>query len=142
MEKQLNQILADLVVEYHKLQNFHWYVKGHGFFTMHAALEAYYEDMRADIDEIAECLLQINHEPKATLKEYLEIASIAEAEGKFRGADEILKEVHKDFDHLLGEIRTLKRGAEEKGLKRVDILADKLLEKYSKKVWMLRQSQM
>ena len=28
MEKKLNHLLADLVVEYHKLQSFHWYLKG------------------------------------------------------------------------------------------------------------------
>ena len=28
MEKELNKLLADLVVEYHKLQSFHWYLKG------------------------------------------------------------------------------------------------------------------
>ena len=27
METKLNQLLADFVVEYHKLQTFHWYVK-------------------------------------------------------------------------------------------------------------------
>ena len=32
MEKELNKLLADLVVEYHKLQSFHWYLKGYHFF--------------------------------------------------------------------------------------------------------------
>lgn len=32
MLESLNQFLADLVVEYHKLQNFHWYVAGMDFF--------------------------------------------------------------------------------------------------------------
>ena len=36
METKLNQLLADFVVEYHKLQTFHWPVKGKGFFTVHA----------------------------------------------------------------------------------------------------------
>lgn len=29
MEKLLNKLLADLVVEYHKLQSYHWYLKGY-----------------------------------------------------------------------------------------------------------------
>ena len=33
MEKLLNKLLADLVVEYHKLQHFHWYVKGGELFN-------------------------------------------------------------------------------------------------------------
>ena len=43
METKLNQLLADFVVEYHKLQTFHWYVKGKDFFTVHAKLEEYYD---------------------------------------------------------------------------------------------------
>ena len=35
MEKELNKLLADLVVEYHKLQSFHWYLKGYHFFDDH-----------------------------------------------------------------------------------------------------------
>ena len=31
METKLNQLLADFVVEYHKTQTFHWYVKGKRF---------------------------------------------------------------------------------------------------------------
>ena len=36
MEKKLNALLSDLVVEYHKLQSFHWYLKGSHFFDDHA----------------------------------------------------------------------------------------------------------
>ena len=45
MEKKLNLLLADLVVEYHKLQNFHWYVKGKSslmIFDKHANLKYKY----------------------------------------------------------------------------------------------------
>ena len=38
MEKELNKLLADLVVEYHKLQSFHWYLKGYHFFDDHKKL--------------------------------------------------------------------------------------------------------
>ena len=37
MEKLLNKLLADLVTEYHKLQHFHWYVKGGDFFQAKSA---------------------------------------------------------------------------------------------------------
>ena len=42
MEIKWNHLLADLIVEYHKLQNFHWYVKSKDFFTVHAKLDEYY----------------------------------------------------------------------------------------------------
>ena len=50
MEKKLNLLLADLVVEYHKLQNFHWYVKGKSLFTLHGKLEELYNSVNKSID--------------------------------------------------------------------------------------------
>ena len=76
MEKQLNQLLSNLVVEYHKLQNFHWYVKGKDFFPVHAKLEELYDYVNEAVDEVAEHLLMIGGKPKASLKEFLEAASI------------------------------------------------------------------
>ena len=40
----LAQLLADLQVYYTNLRNFHWNVKGHRFFTMHAKFEEFYND--------------------------------------------------------------------------------------------------
>ena len=59
MVEKLNHFLADLVVEYHKLQNFHWYVKGPDFFTVHAKLEEYYDYISDAVDEVAEKILMI-----------------------------------------------------------------------------------
>lgn len=53
MDKQLNKLLADLVVEYHKLQSYHWYIKGKDFFTVHAKLEELYNGVNKAIDEVA-----------------------------------------------------------------------------------------
>ena len=52
MDKQLNKLLADLVVEYHKLQSYHWYIKGKDFFTVHAKLEELYNGVNKAIDEV------------------------------------------------------------------------------------------
>ncbi len=70
METKLNQLLADFVVEYHKLQTFHWYVKGKDFFTVHAKLEEYYDHVNENIDEVAEHILMLNMKPLASLQEF------------------------------------------------------------------------
>ena len=54
MEKQLNELLADVVVESHKMLNYHWYVKGINFQTMHLKTEQFYHDFVKMSDEIAE----------------------------------------------------------------------------------------
>ena len=83
METKLNQLLADFVVEYHKLQTFHWYVKGKDFFTVHAKLEEYYDHVNENIDEVAEHILMLNMKPLASLQEFLKVSSITEAHGEF-----------------------------------------------------------
>ncbi|WP_407705776.1 ferritin-like domain-containing protein, partial [Absicoccus porci] len=41
----MNQLLSSLEVFYHKLQAYHWYVKGLNFFTLHTQLESYYDQI-------------------------------------------------------------------------------------------------
>lgn len=98
---KLNHLLANLVVEYHKLQNFHWYVKGADFFTVHAKLEDYYNNINKAVDEVAESILMLDGKPMASLKDFMANASIKEADAEFMKSDKILDEVVKDFNLLL-----------------------------------------
>lgn len=68
MEKELNALLSDLVVEYHKLQSFHWYLKGSHFFDDHAKLESFYDEIAEAVDAVAEAMLQQKLRPESTLK--------------------------------------------------------------------------
>lgn len=82
LEQVLNQQIANLNVLYVKIHNYHWYVKGNNFFTLHVKFEELYNEVALKMDEIAERLLAIKGNPAATLKEYLELATIQEASGK------------------------------------------------------------
>ena len=42
---------SGIEVEYHKLQNFHWYVKEKDFFTVHSKLEEYYDGISDMADD-------------------------------------------------------------------------------------------
>ena len=81
MESKLNALLANLTVEYHKLQNQHWYVAGSDFFQAHAQLEELYDGLLSAIDDVAELLLQLGGKPIASLAEVLSTADIAERYG-------------------------------------------------------------
>ncbi|MCL1632818.1 DNA starvation/stationary phase protection protein [Sporolactobacillus sp. CPB3-1] len=74
----LNQQVANYGLFYTKLHQFHWYVKGHNFFTLHVKFEELYDQTTLILDDIAERLLQIGGEPYATLQEFLEHASLKE----------------------------------------------------------------
>lgn len=82
LEQVLNRQVANLNILYVKLHNYHWYVKGEQFFSLHEKFEELYDDVTLKMDEVAERLLSIKGSPAATLKEYLEIGTIQEATGK------------------------------------------------------------
>ena len=141
MEKLLNQYLADLVLEYHKLQNFHWYAKGRDFFVVHAKLEELYDGINEAIDQVAEAILMDGGRPLATLKDFLANARIKEAEAKDITSDEIFKEVFADFTYLLNASKEIKAAADELANYNVSAMMDSYIGEYTKMLWMIRSLQ-
>lgn len=139
MEKQLNNFLADLVVEYHKLQNFHWYVKGKDFFTVHAKLEELYNGINNAIDEVAENILMIEGKPLASLKDFLKHASIKESKMEHIQSKEVFKEVLADFNYLLTSVKEIKKEADEKEIYIISALMDEYIKQFTKSIWMISQ---
>jgi starvation-inducible DNA-binding protein len=140
MENQLisvlNKQIANWSVLYTKLHNYHWYVKGGQFFTLHVKFEEFYNEAGLHVDELAERLLAIGGKPAATMKEYLEMSSIKEASGN-ESADEMVQSVINDFSIIIGE---LKEGMSYAGEVNDETTGDMLLAIHSgleKHVWML-----
>ena len=113
MIEKLNKLLSDLNVFYRKLQNYHWNVKGHDFFTIHAKLEEYYNEVNEQIDEIAEHILILNGQPLGTMKDYINTSDIEEAKNEKITSQEIFTEVIKDLEKLLGDVKQIKKCADE-----------------------------
>jgi len=97
--KVLNQQVANWTVAFTKLHNFHWYVKGPNFFSLHTKFEELYDEASQYIDDLAERILATGGNPVATLKESLELSIIEEA-GKGYKAEEMVEELLKDFDNI------------------------------------------
>ncbi len=140
MIKKLNNYLADLVVFYHKLQNFHWYVKGSSFFTVHAKLEELYDEISENIDEVGEKILMLNAKPDGNLKTFLQNSNIQEAANEFLSSDEIIKQLLKDYEYLLNSTKAIKESADEENNYLISAFIDTQIEKFSKTIWMLKQS--
>lgn len=136
---KLNHLLANFVVEYHKLQNFHWYIKGSDFFTVHAKLEDYYNDINKAVDEVAESILMLEGKPLASLKDFAANASIKEAEAQFIKSDIILAEVEKDYSLLLAEVIEIKKAADAEENFIISAMMDDYIKNFTKAVWMLKQ---
>lgn len=138
--KSLNEFLADLNVFYRKLQNYHWNIKGEDFFVIHEKLEEYYEDINTQIDEIAEHILILGHQPIGTMKGYLEISKITEAEDKKIQTNAVLNETVEDLNTLKHKAIEIKKIADDNCLYETSSLMDEYMSNYAKKIWMLNQT--
>ena len=140
MIAELNQLLADLNVFYRKLQNYHWNIEGKDFFIIHSKLEEYYNEVNKSIDEVAEFILCKNEQPLGTMKDYLEITKITEAENKKVGSEVVFDELIKDFCYLLKNVKVIKKEAEKIEDDATSAFMDEFILDYNKKLWMLNQS--
>lgn len=136
----LNVFLADLNVFFRKLQNYHWYIEGEDFFVLHEKLEEYYEEVYKQIDEVAEHLLMMNCEPLATMKSYLQNATLVEAENKEVKKEEVFSVLINDFTHLMQEAKDIKKQADEKQIVETSSFIDEMISDFNKKIWMLKQT--
>ena len=142
MENKINIFLSDLITEYHKLQNYHWYVKGAEFFNVHAKLEEYYDAFLEVIDEVAETMLMNDLKPVASMKQFLEITSIKEANVEYVTADKVLNDILADFEHLKKSSIEIKELADSEGNYQISGLMDGYISNFAKNIWMLKQFMM
>lgn len=133
----VNKQIANWTVLYVKLHNFHWYVKGQQFFTLHTKFEELYTEASLHIDELAERLLSLGGQPVATMKGCLEQASVKEAAGN-ETAEKMVETTVSDFKIMIQELKDGMKLAEEVN---DETTGDMLLAIHSsleKHVWMLQ----
>lgn len=138
LEQSLNEFLADLNVFYRKLQNYHWNAQGRDFFRTHEKLEELYNEVNESIDEIGEHILILGGQPLGTLKDYLAVSTIQEAENKKVKSDEIYRNLITDFEALLKKSTEIKEEADKENDYATSALIDNYILNYGKHLWMLR----
>lgn len=136
LEKQLNLQIANWTVLYTKLHNFHWFVKGPNFFTLHEKFEELYNEAAGYIDELAERLLAIGGKPVATLQESLSAASLSEAKGG-ETPEAMVEAIIADFATLQVELKQGMEAAEEAQDEATGDLLLGILSALEKHNWML-----
>ena len=135
----LNKFLSELEIMSVKLQNYHWNVQGHNFFIIHNKLEEFYDEIREQIDEIAEHILAKGYEPLGTMKDFISNSEIVEAKNEKIKSEELLKIVTQDFNTLYKKVVEIKKSAEKVEDYETSALIDDYLRDYSKKLWMLNE---
>nr|WP_295971010.1 DNA starvation/stationary phase protection protein [uncultured Bacillus sp.] len=136
IQQNLNVQIADWSVIYTKLHRFHWYVKGPAFFTLHAKFEELYNAAGLTVDQLAERLLAIGGLPIATMKEYLETASIQETANETKSTDMIGTLVN-DYSKIKEGLVQLAELAESQNDTITNDLAIGLIEQIDTNLWML-----
>ncbi|MNB67738.1 DNA protection during starvation protein 1 [compost metagenome] len=132
----LNRQTANWTLLGIKLHNYHWFVTGPQFFTLHEKFEEFYNEAAGYVDELAERLLAIGGKPAATIKEYLALSSLQEATGG-ESAKDMVAALVKDFGVLVEESKALIGLAEESGDQPTADLLIGIRSTLEKHVWML-----
>ena len=135
--EHLDQHLADLHVLYTKLHNYHWFVQGPAFFTLHEKLEELYDGVAEEIDAVAERILMIGHSPTASLSAYLKKAKLKEADNVGIAGQEVATSLLADYSELVKGLRAGIAAAQEAN---DEVSADLMigsLSGYEKVIWML-----
>lgn len=133
----LNREVANLGVFYIKLHNYHWLVKGPQFYQLHELFEKLYDEMTEHMDVVAERILMLEDKPLATLKEFLQVATIKEATGNETnmGMVEVTLNDLKLLDKELNEAIKLAQDLEDEVT--VDLLLG-IKSSFQKHIWMLK----
>ena len=135
--EKLNLYLVNLNVLYRKVQNYHWNVVGKGFFTIHTKLEEFYDKINEQVDDVAERILSIGARPYGTLKDYLELTTIKEAENKEISVHDVLVSVKADFESMLTLVKEIKVAADDENDYGTSAMLDEYISEYEKNLWML-----
>ena len=136
LNNQLNELVATWSVLYTKLHNYHWYVNGPSFFTLHTKFEELYNEVTLNLDEVAERILSRGGKPVATLKEHLEISLIEEATGN-EVTEEMVESTIEDFKTIMKALKKAMDTAAEEGDDRTEDLLNANYQSLEKHTWML-----
>ncbi len=133
---KLNLLIADSLVFYTKLHNYHWNIKGLQFLSLHEKTESYYTHFSTVFDDLAERALQLGEKPVVTLKKILEITRLQEESSHDFSANQVVSNILRDFEHFLKEFKELSSIAGD------DVTttnyADDQIAFLEKEMWMMR----
>ncbi|CAG7645629.1 DNA starvation/stationary phase protection protein [Paenibacillus allorhizosphaerae] len=137
LQQLLNGQVANWAMLYIKIHQYHWYVKGPHFYTLHQKFEELYKEVDQYMDKIAERILALGGSPVSTTKEILASATIKEDKPGL-DAEQMVAKLTADYELLIDEMGLAMQVAEEHG---DDGTADMLLgmrTSLETHVWMLK----
>lgn len=137
MSKKLDLYLANLAVNYVKLHNLHWNVIGKTFKQVHEYLEEMYDEATESFDTVAEYQKMVGEYPNASLKSYLEIATIKELDSKDYNTKEIFEIVIADLKMMRELATEIRNEADEKGEFSLVAIMEGEVASQNKRIWFI-----
>lgn len=136
LAEKLNELLANYQIFYMNARGYHWNVKGSNFFELHTKFEEIYTDLLAKVDEVAERILTLGHQPLHAYSDYAKVSRIQEATNVHDGAECIrgLVQGYQALLELQREINAMAADADDEGT--ASQMSDYIREQ-EKTVWML-----
>ncbi|SHF38207.1 starvation-inducible DNA-binding protein [Modicisalibacter ilicicola DSM 19980] len=133
---KLNTLLANYQIFYMNVRGYHWNVKGQQFFELHTKFEELYTDLLTKVDEVAERILTLGHQPVHAYSDYVQMASIEE-DKNVQDGEACVRGILKGYQVLIErqrEILSLASDADDEG---TASMAGDYIREQEKTVWML-----
>ena len=137
INSMLNGLLADYMVYYQKLRNYHWNVKGKEFFKLHEEFEKAYLEAAEFADDIAERVLARDGSPYSTMAQFIEHSSINEDSDPPEYED-MVRNIISDIESLDTRSIDIIQAAEDQRDRTTANLLDDMLDIQEERKWMLR----
>ncbi|MBT8316694.1 MAG: DNA starvation/stationary phase protection protein [Lutibacter sp.] len=132
----LNELIANYIVHYHKLRNFHWNVDGPEFFELHKEFEDEYNAVQENIDILAERIRVFGIKPSMTMKDILSVSEIKEAKADKMTPIDMVTQLLKDYDILHDKMLNVVNAALENGDNVTEQILTDFMQKLEKRNWM------
>ena len=131
----LNNLVADATVLFTKVHNYHWNVRGPGFFTLHEKFEELYDELADQLDEIAERVLQLGARPVGSLRACLEL-TVIEEETENIDAETMVHRLLGDLESFRSRVQAAITAAQETNDRTTENILDDIIDSHAKHVWM------
>ncbi|MFI5172251.1 MAG: Dps family protein [Chitinophagales bacterium] len=138
--KLLSVVLSDEMVLYTKTRKFHWNVSGESFMELHKLFEDQYNELAIIVDEVAERINKLGERTIGTMKEFINLATLKEAPGKYPSRESMLKELLGDHESVIVQLRKKIESCDEKykDAGTTDFLTG-IMEQHETIAWKLRR---
>ena len=138
---KIKTYVANLAVWNVKLHNIHWNVVGPYFRPVHEYTEQLYDEAFEAFDSVAELLKMRNDMPPATMKVFLERATIEEVEPRAFDCCEAVEMVEADMQKMLDLAVEIRNEAAEADDYAVQGMFEGYIAGFTKELWFLRAMQ-